>query len=69
MNQEVSLLILGLEPIRRICNVCRKGFQEMLRIQTGRHELCFILDHHEENLFAVFVYARNLVKINNTALS
>jgi hypothetical protein len=41
----------------------------MLRIQTGRHELCFILDHHEENLFAVFVYARNLVKINNTTLS
>ncbi len=41
----------------------------MFRIQTGRHELCSISDHHQKNLFAFLVDTGNLVKINDTVLS
>src|SRR5258708_19471464 len=61
--------IIKSERIRSVCNACRKRFQEMSRVQACRHELRSIPDHHQENLFAIFVDGSDLVKIDNTVLS
>jgi hypothetical protein len=41
----------------------------MLRIKTGRDELRSVTDHHQENLFAIFVDGSDFVKIDDATLS